>query len=220
MSTNSNDLRIKIAPSLLAADFSRLAEEVRRVEEAGCDLIHIDVMDGHFVPNITVGPFIVKAIRKLTKLPLDTHLMIENPLQFVKDFAEAGSDHITIHAEACQSNLAQVLQAIKGFGKSRGVSLRPATPLDPIKSHLQDIDMVLLMTVNPGFGGQSFMPEVLPKVEALRRIYTGDIEVDGGINKETCKKAVAAGANVLVAGTAVFGQANVKQAIEDLRCRS
>lgn len=210
---------IKIAPSLLSADFTKLAEEIRQVEEAGCDLIHIDVMDGHFVPNLTVGPFIVKAIRKITKLKLDTHLMIENPGRYIKDFADAGSDHITVHAEACPDNLEAVLDKIKGLGKGCGVSLRPPTPLDPVKPFLNKVDMILLMTVNPGFGGQAFMPEVLPKIEALRKIYAKDIEVDGGINKETSKKVVAAGANVLVAGTAVFGQTNRKQAIEDLRCR-
>lgn len=210
---------IKIAPSLLAADFANLAAEVARVEKAGCDLLHIDVMDGHFVPNITVGPFIVKAIRRITKLPLDAHLMIEHPENYVKSFAEAGADHITVHAEACPDNLAEVLELIRSCSVTRGVSLRPQTPLSAIKAHLKNIDLVLLMTVNPGFGGQAFMPEVMPKVRELRAVYGGDIQVDGGINKDTGRQAVEAGANVLVAGTAIFGRKDTKQAIEDLRCR-
>lgn len=212
-----NNKSIRIAPSLLAADFARLESEIRRVEEAGCDMLHIDVMDGHFVPNITVGPFIVKAIRKVTKLPLDTHLMIENPEKYIKEFVDAGSDGITIHAEACDGGLDRVLDLIRASKVTCGVSLKPASPLSMIENYLSKIDMVLLMTVNPGFGGQSFMREVLPKIKALRQIYRGDIEVDGGINKETSRETIEAGANVLVAGTAVFGKADVKQAIEDLR---
>jgi ribulose-phosphate 3-epimerase len=211
-------LPIKIAPSLLAADFARLGEEIARVEKAGCDLLHVDVMDGHFVPNITIGPFIVKAIRKVTQLPLDVHLMIETPAKYLKDFADAGANHITVHAEACPDNLGEVLGSIRKLGVGSGVSLRPPTPLSAIEPFLDQIDMVLLMTVEPGFGGQSFMPDVLTKVEALRKRYQKDIEVDGGINKETGKRAVSAGANVLVAGTAIFGKPDVKQAIEDLRC--
>ncbi len=189
------------------------------MESAGCDLIHIDVMDGHFVPNLTVGPFIVQAIRKVTKLPLDAHLMIDNPENYIESFVKAGADHITVHAEACPKNLKEVLRAIRSAGVSAGVSLKPATPLSAIENYLNDTDMVLLMTVNPGFGGQVFMREVLPKVSALRKKYDKDIEVDGGINKETCKDAVDAGANVLVAGTAIFGRTDVKTAIEELRCR-
>ena len=210
---------LKIAPSVLAADFSKLAAEIHRVEEAGCDMLHLDVMDGHFVPNITIGPFIVKAIRSITKLPLDAHLMIENPEKYVADFAKAGADHITVHAEACPANLGDVIEQIRALKVGCGVSLKPATPLDGIKSFLKRVDMVLLMTVNPGFGGQSFMREVLPKIEALRKIYDRDIEVDGGINKETSRETVKAGANVLVAGTAIFGKPDAKQAIEDLRCQ-
>ncbi len=209
--------KIKIAPSLLSADFASLALEIAKVEKAGCDLIHIDVMDGHFVPNITVGPFIVKAIRKVTKLPLDTHLMIENPEKYVAQFIAAGSDSVTVHVEACESNLGDVLRLIRSKGAKCGVSLKPATPLSALEAHLNDIDMVLLMTVNPGFGGQSFMPEVLPKIQALRKIFSKDIEVDGGINSETAKLVVAAGANVLVAGTAIFGQVDVEKAIKGLR---
>jgi ribulose-phosphate 3-epimerase len=212
--------KIKIAPSLLSADFARLADEVARVERAGCDMLHVDVMDGHFVPNITIGPFIVKALRKVTKLPLDVHLMIENPGDYVAQFVEAGADHITFHAEACDGNFAETIEAIRSRKVSCGVSLKPLTPLSALDGHLDKIDMVLLMTVNPGFGGQKFMPEVLDKVRALRAKYDKDIEVDGGINKDTCRDAVAAGANVLVAGTAIFGKEDVKQAIEDLRCQA
>ncbi len=211
-------LAIQIAPSLLSADFTNLSAEVAKVEKAGCDMLHIDVMDGHFVPNITIGPFIVKAIRKITRLPLDTHLMIEHPEKYIQNFADAGSDGITVHAEACPGNLPQVLAQIRALKLRCGVSLKPATPLADIERVLDQVDMVLLMTVNPGFGGQAFMPEVLPKVRALREKYSGDIQVDGGINKQTSSEAVRAGANILVAGTAIFGSADVKQAIEDLRC--
>src|SRR3989338_7078666 len=210
---------IKIAPSLLAADFTRLALEIEKVEKAGCDLLHIDVMDGHFVPNITVGPFIVKAIRRITKLPLDAHLMIEKPEKYIESFVEAGADLITIHAEACYGNLAECIEIIHSHAITCGVSLKPATPLARIEDHLKDLDLVLLMTVNPGFGGQAFMPEVLAKVRDLRSRFDRDIEVDGGINKETAKEAVKAGANVLVAGTAIFGKEDAKKAIQDLRCQ-
>ena len=208
---------LKIAPSVLAADFTKLASEVARVEAGGCDMIHIDVMDGHFVPNISVGPFIVKAIRKLTKLPLDSHLMIENPERYLASFAEAGSNGITIHAEACPGRLDEVIGQIRSLGVRCGVSLKPATPLSEIEKHLSKIDMVLLMTVNPGFGGQSFMPEVLPKIEKLRQKFQGDIQVDGGINRQTSAQVIKAGANVLVAGTAIFGQEDAKKAIQELR---
>jgi ribulose-phosphate 3-epimerase len=209
---------IKIAPSLLAADFANLKEEIARVEAAGCDMLHLDVMDGHFVPNLTIGPFIVKAIRRLTRLPLDAHLMIENPDRYLASFVEAGADSITVHAEACGQGLGRTLEALRARRVGCGVSLKPATPLEALDGHLSAVDMVLLMTVNPGFGGQSFMPEVLPKVSALRRVFAGDIQVDGGINRETSRQAVEAGANVLVAGTAIFGKPDVKQAIEELRC--
>lgn len=210
---------VKIAPSLLAADFAHLADEVKRVEEAGCDLLHIDVMDGHFVPNITVGPFIVKAIRSVTKLPLDVHLMIDKPERYIQQFAEAGADHITFHAEACFGNLDEVIEIVHSFHVGCGVSLKPATPLNRIENHLKDINLVLLMTVNPGFGGQKFMPEVMEKVKALSAIFDGDIQVDGGINKETSQEAIRAGANVLVAGTAVFARPDTAQAILELRPR-
>jgi ribulose-phosphate 3-epimerase len=208
---------LKIAPSLLAADFSRLAEEIGKVEKAGCDMLHVDVMDGHFVPNLTVGPFIVKAIRKVTKLPLDTHLMIEDPAKFIPEFARAGSNSITVHAEACGDNLPEVIGLIRAHKIGVGVSLKPASPLSLLDGVLDRIDLVLMMTVNPGFGGQAFMPEVLPKVKELRSRFKGDIEVDGGINRDTAKEAVRAGANVLVAGTAVFGAPDVAEAIRGLR---
>lgn len=209
--------KLRIAPSLLAADFTKLKDEIRRVEDAGCEQLHLDVMDGHFVPNITIGPFIVEAIRKITKLPLDTHLMIEKPERYVNAFVSAGSNHITFHAEACHGNLDEVIEIVHSHAITCGVSLKPETPLKKIEDHLENLDLVLLMTVSPGFGGQAFKPEVLEKVKALRAIYDKDIEVDGGINKETSKLAIAAGANVLVAGSAIFGKADAGQAIKDLR---
>ena len=215
----SKQLTLKVAPSLLAADFAHLASEVEKVEKGGCDMLHIDVMDGHFVPNITVGPFIVKAIRRITKLPLDVHLMIDRPEKYIESFVEAGANHITFHAEACFGNMGEVIEIIHSHHISCGVSLRPATPLSRIKEHLFDVDLVLLMTVNPGFGGQSFMPEVLGKIKELRAEFDRDIEVDGGINKDTARQTVEAGANVLVAGTAIFGKPDIRQAIQDLRCR-
>jgi len=211
--------KIKIAPSLLAADFSNLAAEIVKVEKAGCDMLHIDVMDGHFVPNITVGPFIVKVIRKVTNLPLDVHLMIERPEKYISDFVESGANHITFHAEACHGNLHEVIELVHSHAITCGVSLKPQTPLSCIRESLVNVDRVLLMTVNPGFGGQAFMPEVLKKVSELRGYFDRDIQVDGGINEETSKKAIQAGANVLVAGTAIFGKSDIKQAIEALRCQ-
>ena len=208
---------LKIAPSLLAADFAQLGAEIAKVEKAGCEMLHIDVMDGHFVPNLTVGPFIVKAIRKLTKLPLDTHLMIDDPSRFIPDFAKAGSTHITVHAEACEGNLDEVIRLIRSLKLGCGVSLKPASPLSMLDGFLDKIDLVLMMTVNPGFGGQAFMPEVMPKVRDLRAKFKGDIQVDGGINRETSKEAVKAGANVLVAGTAIFGAPDAATAIKELR---
>ena len=208
---------LKIAPSVLSADFTKLASEIEKVEKAGCDMIHIDVMDGHFVPNITVGPFIVKAIRRVTKLPLDTHLMIENPEKYVAQFVEAGSSSITVHAEACAGRLGDVIRLIRSHKVHCGVSVKPATPLSEIEKFLPDIDLVLIMSVNPGFGGQAFMPEALPKIEKLRQKFSGDIEVDGGINAKTAPEVVRAGANILVAGTAIFGQQDVGKAIRELR---
>ena len=207
--------KILIAPSILAADFAKLNDEIKAVEKAGCDMIHVDVMDGHFVPNISIGVPVVVSARKITKLPLDVHLMIENPQEYIKPFADAGSDIITIHAEAC--DFQTVVKQIKAEGKKAGVSLRPQTPLSEIKGKLAGVDMVLLMTVNPGFGGQEFMTEVLPKIKELKGFYKGDIQVDGGINRETARLAREAGANVLVAGTYVFKAPDIKKAIESLR---
>ncbi|MBI1237885.1 MAG: ribulose-phosphate 3-epimerase [Alphaproteobacteria bacterium] len=198
----------KIAPSILAADFARLGEEVRAVTEAGADYIHIDVMDGHFVPNITIGPDVVRALRAHTKLPFDVHLMISPVDPFIPAFAEAGADIITVHPEA-GAHLHRTVQLIKSLGKKAGVSLNPATPLAALDMILADIDLVLVMSVNPGFGGQSFIESQVAKIAGVagRVAASGrqiEIEVDGGINAETAKRAVAAGANVLVAGTAVF----------------
>ena len=210
-----------IAPSILSADFSRLGEEVQAAERAGADYIHVDVMDGHFVPNITIGPLVVEGVRKATSLPLDVHLMIENPDQYTVAFAEAGANIITIHAEAV-NHLHRSIQIIKGAGCKAGVSLNPATPIDVLEFILDDIDMVLIMTVNPGFGGQKFIPATLSKIKKLREMIVSrglniDIEVDGGINPETIAKVSAAGANVFVAGAFVFNSKNYSDAINALR---
>ncbi|UCZ51780.1 ribulose-phosphate 3-epimerase [Bacillus shivajii] len=212
---------IKIAPSILSADFSKLGEEVKDVEKGGADYIHVDVMDGHFVPNITIGPLIVDAIRPVTDLPLDVHLMIENPDQYIPQFAKAGADIISVHAEAC-AHLHRTVHLIKEQGVKAGVVINPATPVDSIKPIIEDVELVLLMTVNPGFGGQSFIHSVLPKISEVRELVnqTGkeiDIEVDGGVNEETAKLCVEAGANVLVAGSAVYNQPDRQKAIESIR---
>ncbi len=200
--------KTKIAPSILSANFARLGEAVTDVTDAGADYIHIDVMDGHFVPNITIGPCVVKDLRPCSKLPFDVHLMIENADNYIKDFADAGADIITVHAEACV-HLDRTIQLIKSFGKKAGVSLVPSTPASALDYVLQDIDLVLVMTVNPGFGGQSFINSQLDKISIIRKRIDAigkniDLQVDGGINAETAKKAVAAGADVLVAGSATF----------------
>ncbi len=212
---------LKIAPSILSADFSELAKEVRRVEGGGADLLHIDVMDGRFVPNITIGPLVVKSIRDKTKLPFDVHLMILNPDDQIEEFAKAGSDIIGVSAEACV-HLHRTIQNIKELGKKVSVALNPSTPLCTIEYVLEDIDQVLLMTVNPGFPGQSFIPNVLPKIRECRKMVEErglklDIEVDGGITEKTAPLAVKAGANVLVAGTAVYGKQDIREAIQALR---
>jgi ribulose-phosphate 3-epimerase len=213
--------RIRIAPSILSADFARLGEEIAAVEKAGADWLHVDVMDGRFVPNITIGPPVVKAIRRVTKLPLDVHLMIVEPERYVDDFAAAGADTITIHVEACV-HLHRTLAHIRSLGKRAGVTMNPSTPEDHVRYALGVCDQVLVMSVNPGFGGQSFIPEMLPKVAAIRQMIdaTGRdiaLEIDGGITPETAPLAVQAGARVLVAGNAVFGRPSYAEAIAALR---
>jgi ribulose-phosphate 3-epimerase len=212
---------VKIAPSILSADFARLGEEIKDVERGGADYIHVDVMDGHFVPNITIGPLIVEAIRPVTKLPLDVHLMIENPDQYIEAFAKAGADYITVHVEACR-HLHRTIQLIKSTGVKAGVVLNPATPVDSLKHIIEDVDMVLLMSVNPGFGGQKFISSVLPKIRQVKELADSlnpdlEIEVDGGVNEETAKLVIEAGANVLVAGSAVFNKEDREAAIASLR---
>ena len=211
-------MKVSIAPSLLSSDFGRLGAHLREAEEAGADLHHVDVMDGHFVPNITIGPPVVKAIRQATRIPLDCHLMIDRPLTYAKAFADAGADSITFHVEA-KDPPADVARAIRALGRRVGIALNPDTPVERVVPFLDLVDMVLVMSVFPGFGGQKFMGEVLPKVEALRRVhgFTRDIEMDGGINGETISSCAAAGANVLVAGTAVYGEKDMAGAIRSLR---
>lgn len=213
---------VKIAPSILSADFSRLGAEIKKVESAGADLIHIDVMDGHFVPNITIGPLVVKACRKATRLPLDVHLMIENPDRYIPLFAAAGADIITVQVEASK-NIEKDIAAIRQHRAKPGLVVNPATPIETVFRFLDRIDMVLIMSVNPGFEGQKFMPEILPKIKALRKKVDDlglsglDIEVDGGINLETAGEVVKAGANVLVAGSAIFYSADYHSIIQQLR---
>jgi ribulose-phosphate 3-epimerase len=212
---------VKIAPSILSADFSRLGEEVKAVEEAGADWIHVDVMDGRFVPNITIGPLVVESLRKVTKLPLDVHLMIENADLYIEDFAKAGADIISVHAEACP-HLHRTIQSIKENGAKAGVVLNPATTLFALDEIIEQVDMVLLMSVNPGFGGQKFINSVLSKIELLRNTLNEsevelDVEVDGGIKPDNAAIIKQAGANVLVAGSAIFGSDDYKTAIETLR---
>lgn len=214
----------KIAPSILSADFSRLGDEVRAVEAAGADYIHIDVMDGHFVPNITIGPLVVDAVRKVTSLPLDVHLMIENADLYIPEFAKAGADIIVVHAEASY-HLHRTVQLIKSLGKRAGVSLNPATPLCALEHILQDLDLVLLMTVNPGFGGQSFIEACIPKIRDLRAMldrhgYEAELEVDGGVKIDNIGRIAHAGADVFVAGSAVFNSSDYGATIAELKQRS
>jgi ribulose-phosphate 3-epimerase len=207
---------IIIAPSILSADFSRLGEEIKNVEKAGADWIHVDVMDGHFVPNITVGPVVIKSIRPVTKLPLDVHLMIKNPEKYVEGFAKAGSDIITFHIES-EEDPKEVIRLIRYYKRKVGVSIRPKTDLGSISTILPMVDMVLVMTVEPGFAGQGFIFDCLTKIEELRRVFNKDIQVDGGINEATAAEVRDKGANVIVAGTSVFGSKNYAEAIKKLR---
>jgi len=216
-------MSVRVAPSILSADFGRLADEVRAVEAAGADAIHVDVMDGRFVPNITIGPVVVRAVRAATQLPLDVHLMIVEPERYVDEFARAGADLISVHLEA-SPHLHRTIEHIKSLGKKASVAVNPHSPLDGLDVVLPDLDMVLLMTVNPGFGGQRFIEAVVPKIEALRatiarRGLATDVEVDGGVSPDTVARVVGAGANVLVAGSAIFGAAgrDYRGAIQALR---
>lgn len=210
-----------IAPSILSADFTRLGDEIKAVEQAGADVIHVDVMDGHFVPNITMGPMVVKAVRKVTSLPIDVHLMISNPDQYIQPFSDAGADWITVHVEAC-THLHRTIAAIKALGKKAGAVLNPATSLTTLEYVLEEVDLVMLMSVNPGFGGQSFIESSLGKISALRaaldKVNSGaGIEVDGGVSPATIERVAAAGANIFVAGSAVYGKENYAAVIDELR---
>ncbi len=215
--------KIQISPSILSADFSQLGSEIKKLEEGGADLIHVDVMDGHFVPNLTIGPPVIKNLRKYTKLPFDVHLMISPVHDYIENYANAGADIITIHPEATK-NLKESIRLIKKFGKKVGVSLNPKTEINTLIGEIDNIDLILVMSVNPGFGGQKFMPEVLDKIKDLKRIrdenqYHFDIEVDGGINFSNSKIVLEAGANILVSGTTVFKEndGNIKANIEKLK---
>ena len=214
---------VKIAPSILSADFAKLGEEVNAAEKAGADWIHVDVMDGHFVPNITIGPLVVKAVKKIAKVPLDVHLMIENPDKYVKEFAESGSDIITIHEEATV-HLHRSVQNIKECGVKAGVSLNPATPLGNIEIVLPYVDIVLIMSVNPGFGGQSFIPEALQKIKELKKMIVDknlnvEIEVDGGVKTDNVAEVVKAGADIVVMGSAFYNSADYAETVKTVRER-
>ena len=212
---------MKLAPSILSADFARLGEQVRRAEDGGADYIHVDVMDGRFVPNLTVGPLIVEAVRRTTSLPLDVHLMIEEPERYARDFVEAGATILTVHQEACR-HLQATLALIRSLGAKAGVSLCPATPVSVLAEITEDLDLVLIMTVNPGFGGQSLIPATIGKVHRARNLLretdcAAELEVDGGVNAETAPRLVGAGAEVLVAGSAVFAGDSIEENLRRLR---
>lgn len=215
--------KVIIAPSILSADFANLEKDIKRIEEAGANWVHVDVMDGHFVPNITIGAPVVKSLRKVTKMPLDVHLMIEHPDKYIKDFVDAGSDIITVHYEACQDNLKDILEQIRVYGIKAGVSVKPKTPVSVLEKFITDIDLILIMTVEPGFGGQGFMHECLQKISEAKELLNHyelsktHIEVDGGINAQTAKLAVHAGANALVAGNYVYKSPDIKEAVDSLR---
>jgi ribulose-phosphate 3-epimerase len=215
--------KIQISPSILSADFNQLGNEIKRLEEAGADMIHMDVMDGHFVPNLTMGPPVIKALRKYTKLPFDVHLMISPVHKYIKDYADAGADIITIHPETTD-NLEDSIQHIKKLNKKIGISLNPETQIEVVKNFLEKIDLVLIMSVHPGFGGQKFIPKVLDKIKELKKIkdqqnLNFDIEVDGGINFDNNKLVIKAGANILVSGTTIFknNNGNIKKNIDTLK---
>lgn len=214
---------VKIAPSILSADFSRLGEEIIAAEKAGADLIHLDVMDGHFVPNITIGPLVVKAVKKIASKPLDVHLMIEDPDHYIKEFADSGADIITVHEEVCR-HLHRSIQNIKECGVKAAVSINPATPVRNIEDILPYLDMVLVMSVNPGFGGQSFIPEMLPKIELLKSIITEknlriEIEVDGGVKVDNVADVVNAGADIVVMGSAFYNSDDYAETVRKVRER-
>ena len=215
---------LMIAPSILSADFTRLGDEIRAVEAAGADVIHVDVMDGHFVPNITIGPLVVRAVRTVTDLPVDVHLMITDPDRYLKDFIDAGADWVTVHVEACV-HLHRTLACIKDLGRKAGAVLNPATSLTTLENVLAEVDLVMLMSVNPGFGGQSFIPSAIDKIRRLRQMLDAvnpgaGIEVDGGIGPATIGAVAEAGANIFVAGSAIYGQAEYGPVIRDLRQRA
>ena len=215
---------IKLAPSILSADFARLLEDVKKVENAGCEYLHIDVMDGHFVPNITLGPAIVQSLRKDVNMVFDAHLMIENPDQYIKEFVDAGCDLIVVHQEACK-HLHRTIQNIKSYGIKAGVALNPATSIESIKYVLEEVDMVLIMTVNPGFGGQSFIESMIPKIKELKSLIDKkglkvDIQVDGGIKPDNVDKVVKAGANIIVAGSAIFNSDDIQHTVDLFRKNS
>lgn len=215
---------IKLAPSILSADFARLLEDIKKVEKAGCEYLHIDVMDGHFVPNITLGPSIVKSLRKDVDMVFDVHLMIENPDNYIQDFVNAGADIITVHQEAC-THLHRTIQNIKSMGVKACVALNPATPVETIKHVIDELDMVLIMTVNPGFGGQSFIDGMTEKIKEVRdlaneRNLNIEIQVDGGMKPNNVHKAVKAGADVIVAGSAIFGSDDINNTVQEFRSNS